>query len=226
MPRAAARRRSSLVLLFMFVFGFAKAAIMPFHAWLPAAMVAPTPVSALLHAVAVVKVGVFSIVRVLTGVFGTELAGLHRTWDCRSASSPPSPSSSASLIALSQDELKRRLAFSHHRPALLHRAGRGPALAQGLTGGMLHIAMHAFGKITLFFCAGAIFVATGKKYISEMVGIGRRMPVTMAAFFVGLPERDRSAARAAALSASGIWCWGPWRRTRCRCWWCCWPVPC
>ena len=171
------------MLLVFFIFGFAKAAIMPFHGWLPAAMVAPTPVSALLHAVAVVKVGVFSIVRVLTGVFGTDLLssldlGLVV---CIAASFTIIV---ASLIALSQDNLKRLLAFSTIGQLSYIVLGVGLLSPKGMTGGILHIAMHAFGKITLFFCAGAIFVATGKRNISEMVGIGRRMPLTMAAFFV------------------------------------------
>jgi multicomponent Na+:H+ antiporter subunit D len=172
------------VLLLMFVFGFAKAGIMPFHAWLPAAMVAPTPVSALLHAVAVVKVGVFSIFRVITGIFGTELlASLHLgTMLCYIAAFTIL---TASLIALSQDGLKRRLAFSTIGQLSYIVLGASLLSPKALTGGMMHIAMHAFGKITLFMCAGAIFVATGKKYISEMVGIGKRMPVTMTAFLVG-----------------------------------------
>jgi len=172
------------VLLLMLVLGFAKAAIMPFHSWLPAAMVAPTPVSALLHAVAVVKVGAFSVLRVLTGIFGIDLlARLNLgTVICYLAAFTVI---TASLIALSQDGLKRRLAFS--TIAQLSYIVLGVALLspKGMIGGMTHIAMHAFGKITLFFCAGAIFVATGKKNISEMVGIGKRMPVTMVAFFIG-----------------------------------------
>ena len=172
------------VLLLMCIFGFAKAGIMPFHGWLPAAMVAPTPVSALLHAVAVVKVGVFSIFRIVTGVFGVDLLqtlGLG-TVLCYIAAFTIIV---ASLIAISQNELKRRLAFS--TVAQLSYIVLGAALLspKGLVGGMVHIAMHAFGKITLFFCAGAIFVATGKKYISDMVGIGKRMPITMIAFFIG-----------------------------------------
>jgi len=171
-------------LLFMFLFGFAKAGIMPFHSWLPAAMVAPTPVSALLHAVAVVKVGVFCILRVLTGVFGLDLLaslnlGVAVTYVAAFTILI------ASLIALTQDELKRRLAFSTIGQLSYIVLGAALLSPKGLTGAMIHIAMHAFGKITLFFCAGAIFVATGKKYISQMVGIGRRMPVTMAAFFIG-----------------------------------------
>ena len=173
-----------IVLLLMFVFGFAKAGIMPMQGWLPAAMVAPTPVSALLHAVAVVKVGVFSIFRVSTGIFGVDLL---RSLDlggmlCVIASITILV---ASLIALSQDGLKRRLAFSTIGQLSYIVLGMALLSPSGLTGGLLHIGMHAFGKITLFFCAGAIFVATGKKNISEMVGIGKQMPVTMIAFLIG-----------------------------------------
>jgi len=171
------------LLLFMFLFGFAKAAIMPFHSWLPAAMVAPTPVSALLHAVAVVKVGVFSVVRVLTGVFGTDLL-FSLDFGPVILFVASATILVGSFIALSQDGLKRLLAFSTIAQLSYIVLGVGLLSPKGMTGGMVHIAMHAFGKITLFFCAGAIFVATGKKNISEMVGIGRRMPVTMAAFFV------------------------------------------
>ncbi len=173
-----------LVLLLMFVFGFAKAGIMPFHGWLPAAMVAPTPVSALLHAVAVVKVGVFSIFRIITGVFGVDLLKTMHLNDIVLIIAAVTVIV-ASLIALSQDGLKRRLAFSTIGQLSYIIMGAALLSPKGLTGGMLHIAMHAFGKITLFFCAGAIFVATGKKYISEMVGIGRRMPLTMFAFLIG-----------------------------------------
>jgi len=172
------------LLLFMFIFGFAKVAIMPLHSWLPAAMVAPTPVSALLHAVAVVKVGAFSVLRVITGVFGTDLLySLHfGTVLCYLAAFTIIV---ASLIALSQDELKRLLAFSTIAQLSYIVLGAALLSPKGLIGGMTHIAMHAFGKITLFFCAGAIAVTTGKKHISQMVGIGKRMPVTMTAFFIG-----------------------------------------
>jgi len=171
-------------LLLMCVFGFAKAGIMPFHAWLPAAMVAPTPVSALLHAVAVVKVGAFAIFRVITGIFGTNLlTTLHLNIVlCYIAAFTIL---TASLIALSQDELKRRLAFSTISQLSYIILGAALMSPKGMVGGMVHIAMHAFGKITLFMCAGAIYVATGKKNISEMVGIGKRMPITMIAFFIG-----------------------------------------
>jgi len=172
------------LLFFLFVFGFAKAAIMPFHAWLPAAMVAPTPVSALLHAVAVVKVGVFAIFRIVTGVFGPDLLrelGLGQWLAILAAITILV----ASLIALSQDGLKRRLAFSTIGQLSYIILGAALLSPKGMTGGLVHIGMHAYGKITLFFCAGAIFVATGLKNISDLDGIGKRMPVTMAAFFVG-----------------------------------------
>tara|TARA_R110002096_G_scaffold27831_7_gene84629 strand:+ start:311 stop:1825 length:1515 start_codon:yes stop_codon:yes gene_type:complete len=175
---------TAVVLLLAFVFGFSKAGLMPFHSWLPGAMVAPTPVSALLHAVAVVKVGVFCVIRVVTGVFGFELleklgANLVLCWVAAFTVI------TSSLIALSQDSLKRRLAFS--TIGQLSYIVLGVALLHELsvTGSVLHIAAHAVGKITLFFCAGAIFVATGKKYISELPGLGKRMPFTFAAFFLG-----------------------------------------
>lgn len=172
------------ILLLMFVFGLAKVGIMPFHSWLPAAMVAPTPVSALLHAVAVVKVGAFCVLRVVTGVFGVDLL---KSMDLGVMLGYIASITVivASLIALSQDGLKRRLAFSTIGQLSYIVLGAALLVPSGLIGAFVHIAMHAFGKITLFFCAGAIFVATGRQNISEMVGIGRRMPVTMTAFLIG-----------------------------------------
>jgi len=175
---------AATVLLLMFVFGFAKAGIMPFHSWLPAAMVAPTPVSALLHAVAVVKVGVFSIVRVMTGIFGVDLLA-HFNLGVVVMTIASITILLGSCIALSQDELKRRLAYSTISQLSYIIFGVALLSPQGLLGGVIHIVMHAFGKITLFFCAGAIFVATGKKYISQMSGLGKKMPFTFAAFFIG-----------------------------------------
>jgi len=177
-------KASLTVLLLAFVFGFAKAGIMPFHSWLPAAMVAPTPVSALLHAVAVVKVGVFSIVRILTGIFGVDLLANLQLGTLVAAIASVTIIL-GSLIAMSQDELKRRLAFSTISQLSYIVLGVALLSPKGMIGGVIHIAMHAFGKITLFFCAGAIFVASGKKYISQMQGIGRQMPITLAAFFIG-----------------------------------------
>ncbi|MEE2924612.1 MAG: monovalent cation/H+ antiporter subunit D family protein [bacterium] len=173
-----------LVLLLLFLYGFAKSGLMPLHSWLPGAMVAPTPVSALLHAVAVVKVGVFCNLRVITGIFGIEI--LSKTYldtvICVIAGVTVIVSS---LIALSQDNLKRRLAFSTVGQLSYIILGAGLAQSYAVKGAMLHISMHAFGKITLFMCAGAIFVASGKKYISQMVGLGHKMPFTFGAFLIG-----------------------------------------
>jgi len=173
-----------LILLLGFAFGFSKAGLMPFHSWLPGAMVAPTPVSALLHAVAVVKVGVFCILRVVTGVFGVVLLGnlginLVLCWVAGFTVI------TSSLIALSQDNLKRRLAFSTIGQLSYIVLGAALLSQLSITGSVMHIAAHAVAKITLFFCAGAIYVATGKKYVSELAGLGKTMPITMGAFFVG-----------------------------------------
>ena len=172
------------LLLVLFIFGFAKAGIMPFHGWLPAAMVAPTPVSSFLHGVAVVKVGVFSILRVIFDIFGPELLrDLNLGVVITTIASITILT--ASLVALTQDNLKRRLAYSTIGQLSYMILGAGMLTAAGMTGGILHIAMHAFGKITLFFCAGAIYVAHHKKYISQMDGLGRKMPITYLAFFLG-----------------------------------------
>ncbi|MDA0261413.1 MAG: monovalent cation/H+ antiporter subunit D family protein [Proteobacteria bacterium] len=175
---------AATVLLLLLVFGFAKSGLMPFHSWLPAAMVAPTPVSALLHAVAVVKVGVFCVFRIFTGIFGVHFLQDIGVGNIISAVAAVTVVVS-SLIALSQDSLKRRLAFSTIGQLAYITLGVSLLAPKGVTGSQLHIAMHAFGKITLFFCAGAIFQATGKKYISDMIGIGKQMPVTMTAFAIG-----------------------------------------
>ena len=172
------------LLLGLYAFGTGKAALMPFHRWLPAAMVAPTPVSALLHAVAVVKAGVFTVLKVVVYVFGIDLlrdSGAS-VWLMYVAGFTVI---AASLVALTKDNLKARLAYS--TISQLGYIVLGGALANGLAviGGAMHIAMHAFGKITLFFCAGAISVAAHKTEVSEMNGIGRRMPLTLFAFFVG-----------------------------------------
>ena len=160
-----------------------KAALMPAHSWLPDAMVAPTPVSGLLHAVAVVKSGVFGIARVVLDVFGTDLmAELGVALPLAAVAAFTLLASS--VIALRQDNLKRRLAYS--TISQLSYIVLGLALLEGtaLIGGLLHIPAHAFMKLTLFFCAGAIHVETHTDDISDMAGIGRRMPLTMAAFAV------------------------------------------
>jgi len=167
----------------LFLFGFAKAAIMPLHNWLPSAMVAPTPVSALLHAVAVVKAGVFCIARVMLSVFGVELLNnLHLgIWTAYFVSITILL---ASIIALTKDDLKARLAYSTVSQLSYIILGVALLDASGVLGGIIHIVNHGFSKITLFFCAGAIFVATRKKKISDMEGIGYAMPFTMGAFAI------------------------------------------
>ena len=171
------------VTYWLFIFGFAKAAIMPLHNWLPSAMVAPTPVSALLHAVAVVKAGVFCISRVMLSVFGVELLQVSNL-GILTAYIVSFTILVASVIALTKDDLKARLAYS--TVSQLSYVVLGIALldVSGITGGIIHIANHGFSKITLFFCAGAIYVATHKKKISDMAGIGYAMPFTMGAFAV------------------------------------------
>lgn len=175
-----------LRLLFVtFVLGFGtKAAFLPFHEWLPTAMIAPTPVSALLHAVAVVKAGVFSCLRVIDYVFGPSLLSDLNLWLvlCYFVSFTIVV---GSLFALAQDNLKRRLAFSTISQLSYIVLGAALITPTALVGSILHMAFHGFMKITLFFCAGAIFVKTGKENISEMNGIGRRMPLTLGAFAVG-----------------------------------------
>lgn len=171
------------LLLVLFIFGIGKAAVMPFHLWLPAAMVAPTPVSALLHAVAVVKAGVFTVLKVAIYIFGIDfLAEVPATqWLMYVAAATILL---AAVVALRQDNLKLRLAWSTISHLSYIVLGALLATPLGIVGGGMHIVMHAFAKITLFFCAGAIIVATRKTLISEMDGLGRRMPVTMAAFLI------------------------------------------
>ena len=172
------------VLLALYVFGTGKAAVMPFHRWLPAAMVAPTPVSALLHAVAVVKVGVFTVMKVVVYLFGTELlttTGIS-VWLMYAAGGTVLL---GSLVALTKDNLKARLAYSTISQLSYIVLGAMLANSWGVIGGSMHIAMHACGKITLFFCAGAIYITAHKTEISDMRGIGRIMPVTLFAFFLG-----------------------------------------
>ncbi|MCL1986289.1 MAG: monovalent cation/H+ antiporter subunit D family protein [Betaproteobacteria bacterium] len=165
------------------ILGFAKNGIMPFHNWLPGAMVAPTPVSALLHAVAVVKVGVFCTTRVMLYVFGTDIMQALNL-GVPTAYFVSFTILAASIIALSKDNLKARLAYSTVSQLSYIVLGVALLTPDGIQGGLIHIANHAFSKITLFFCAGAIYVATHKKSISEMSGLGRVMPFTFAAFAV------------------------------------------
>ncbi|RLM72520.1 proton-conducting transporter membrane subunit [Halorubrum sp. Atlit-26R] len=180
----------AMLAFFLLAIGFGvKAGIMPLHQWLPEAMVAPTPVSGLLHAVAVVKSGAFGVSRVVLDVFGPELvynlslpfgfsAGLVLS------TIGAITLTAASLIALRKDHLKRRLAYSTISQLSYIILGLGLFGWYGLVGALLHIPAHAFMKLTLFFCAGNIHVSTHTDYISQMAGIGKRMPLTMGAFTI------------------------------------------
>ena len=174
-------------LLALTVYGIGKAALMPFHRWLPAAMVAPTPVSALLHAVAVVKAGVFSVVKVIVYIFGVDnlaAAGLGGAADWLVAVAGFTILA-ASVVALNADNLKRRLAYSTVSQLAYVIMAAALLAPLSLIGAVLHIAAHACGKITLFFAAGSIYTAAHKTEVSQLDGIGRRMPWTMGAFAIG-----------------------------------------
>ncbi len=173
-----------LYLIFaLFLFGFAKNALVPLHSWLPAAMVAPTPVSALLHAVAVVKTGVFSTLRVFLFIFGAD-AMLEIGADKLALGAASVTILVGSLLALGQDNLKARLAFSTVSQLSYIILGAALLNHSGVVGGIAHISNHAVSKITLFLCAGSIYVSTRKTNISQLAGLARRMPWTMAAFAV------------------------------------------
>ena len=172
--------------------GITKAAIMPFHSWLPAAMVAPTPVSALLHAVAVVKTGVFVVIKVVLYIFGINLL-TKLNLGMALAYFASFTIIVASSIALRKDNLKERLAYSTISQLSYVLLGVALLTPSGIVGSIMHILVHAFGKITLFFCAGAIYVAAQKTKVSELDGIGKKMPFTMLAFtlasisMIGIP---------------------------------------
>jgi len=178
---------SSATLTFLFVIlilGFGvKAALMPMHEWLPTAMVAPTPVSALLHAVAVVKAGVFGCLRVILYVFGPVLLHELDLWLILAYFAAFTVIVSG-LYALAQDNLKRRLAFSTINNLAIIVMGAALLSPNSITGGIFHIGSHGFMKITLFFVAGAIYVKTHKENISELDGLGRQMPLTFGAFAI------------------------------------------
>ena len=172
------------ILFVLFILGITKSAIMPLHSWLPNAMVAPTPVSALLHAVAVVKTGVFVVIRVVLDIFGIEVLsatglGIYLAYFASITIIV------ASIVALRQDNIKARLAYSTISQLSYIIVGVSLLTPAAIKGSILHIIIHAFSKITLFFWAGAILVGYGKKYVSELSGVGRKMPFSMAAFTLG-----------------------------------------
>ena len=178
--------RLSLIAVFvLLVAGLGvKAALVPFHGWLPQAMVAPAPVSALLHAVAVVKAGAFGIVRVVDDVYGVEVTSKL------GVTGPLAALAAVTIIygslrALFQDDLKRRLAFSTVSQVSYIVLGIAIVGPIATTGGLVHLVHQGVMKITLFFCAGNLAETLGIHKVSEMNGVGRRMPWTMAAFTIG-----------------------------------------
>lgn len=172
------------LLFFLYIYGLGKAALMPMHKWLPAAMVAPTPVSAFLHAVAVVKAGVFCVVKVVVYVFGVDTLRQsgQAAWLVYAAGGTILV---ASLIALFQDNLKKRLAYSTISQLSYIVLGAALLTPISIMAATVHIIAHAFGKITLFFAAGSVYTAAHKTQVSQLDGIGRRMPWTMGAFTIG-----------------------------------------
>jgi multicomponent Na+:H+ antiporter subunit D len=173
-----------LALLYaLFLFGTGKAALMPFHRWLPAAMVAPTPVSALLHAVAVVKLGVFAIMKITVYIFG---AAALTQFDATVVMQYVAAATllTGAVLALRENNLKRRLAYSTISQLAYIVLAATLANQASLLGGGMHIAAHAFAKITLFFCAGMILVSLHKTTVAELRGVGRAMPITFTAWIV------------------------------------------
>jgi multicomponent Na+:H+ antiporter subunit D len=182
-PEVTAQPALLYIVFALFLFGFAKNAVMPLHSWLPAAMVAPTPVSALLHAVAVVKTGVFATLRVILFIFGVDTLRQLRANELALAVAAVTILA-ASLLALNQDNLKGRLAFSTISQLSYIVLGAALLTPSGILGGIAHVTNHAVSKITLFFCAGSIYVSTHKTEVSQMSGLARQMPWTMASFAV------------------------------------------
>lgn len=184
---------TTLALIFaLFLFGTGKAALMPFHRWLPAAMVAPTPVSALLHAVAVVKLGVFTILKITVYTVGIDAL---TQFDAATVMQYVAAITllAAAVFALREDNIKRRLAYSTISQLAYIVLAATLANSLSLMAGGMHIAAHAFAKITLFFCAGMILVSLHTTTVSGMRGIARKMPITVTAWtiaslcVIGLP---------------------------------------
>ena len=193
-PALASQSKFLLIVLFiLFTFGFGfKAGIVPLHSWLPEAMIAPTPISAVLHAVAVVNVGVFGFIRVIYNIFGAELyqqMGFNRILAILASITIIY----AAVMGLRQKEIKRMLAMSTINQLSFMIIGVASLSMVSRLGGLLHIYFHAFMKITLFYCAGAIITQSGNKYLTKMSGLAKHMPITMTCFaiaavgIIGLP---------------------------------------
>jgi multicomponent Na+:H+ antiporter subunit D len=166
------------------ILGVGKAALMPVHRWLPAAMVAPTPVSALLHAVAVVKAGVFTVIKVTVYVFGID-------WLAETGGNLPILYLAsftlvcASVVALQKQNLKARLAYSTISQLAYVVLAAALVSTGSIAIALYQLVAHAFAKITLFFCAGAIYTSQHKSEIKDLKGLGKAMPFTFAAFAIG-----------------------------------------
>jgi multicomponent Na+:H+ antiporter subunit D len=173
-----------VIVYVLYLLGIAKAALMPVHSWLPAAMVAPVPVSALLHAVAVVNVGVFSVLRVVLDVFGSDLVG-ELGLGVLTLTVASVTILGASLFALRLDNLKGILAYSTIGQLSYMILGVALLSPAGRTGAVLHLVGHSFSKITLFFAVGSVYLAAHRTLASELGGIGRQLPWTMTAFAIG-----------------------------------------
>ena len=169
--------------LFMIGVGV-KAAIMPLHGWLPSAMVAPTPVSSLLHAVAVVKAGAFGCLRIVGFIYGVGLMEELGLNDFLAAFAVVTIIV-GSLRALGSQNLKQRLAFSTVSQLSYIVLGAAIGSKDALIGAIFHVVAHGFMKITLFFCAGSIYTRYHTYHIPRLRGMGRKMPVTFAAFTIG-----------------------------------------
>lgn len=180
---------TTALLLVMLVYGTGKAALMPLHRWLPAAMVAPTPVSALLHAVAVVKAGIFTLLKIIVYIFGVDHLhhlsanfGLRVDWLGYTAGLTMI---AASLIALRQESIKRMLAYSTVSQLSYMILAAALFTPKAITAALLHFTAHAFSKITLFFAAGSLYTAATITHKNQMDNIGKVMPITMIAFTIG-----------------------------------------
>ena len=173
------------IAFFLGFIGFgAKAAIFPLHAWLPRASVAPTPVTALLHAVAVVNSGVFAVIRLCWYCFRPEMiAGTvwHTICICLTAFTMVY----AAAMAVKERHFKRRLAYSTVSNLSYMLFGIALLTQEGLAGGLSHMVFHGIMKLSLFLCAGAFMKKTGRAYIYEMNGAGRRMPFIFICYTTG-----------------------------------------
>lgn len=193
-PELVNKSRFVLYLLSLFfIFGFGvKGCLMPFHAWLPQAMIAPTPISALLHAVAVVNAGVYGIIRVIYSVLGSVLfRQLYLNYGLGILAAITTIL--AAIFALRQRQIKRLLAYSTVNQLSFVILGAAAGHPVALLGALLHLLFHSIMKITMFYSVGAVIKQTGKTLIKEMSGLAREMPLTWGAFaiaawgIVGIP---------------------------------------